>query len=63
MMVKVRYNHSYPIGGRYHEWHNYDKSEVVDVDEFTTKALQTAIDEKEGSGNNAIISCKPVMEE
>ena len=62
MMVSVTYNHSYPLHNRYHEWHNYDKTEVVDVTDFTTKALQDAINKKDPHGNNKIISCKPVME-
>lgn len=62
MMVRVTYNHSYPVGRG--EWHNYNKEEAVDVEEFTVKAIQEAIDKHENDvGNNSIIKCMPIMEE
>jgi len=63
MMIRVKYNHSYPIGGRHHEWHNYDKTETVEVKEFDMKSIQSAINKIENDvGNNSIISCMPVKE-
>lgn len=64
MMIRVKYNHSYPIHNRYHEWHNYDKTETIEVDNFDMKSIQDAINKLEDDiGNNSIISCMPVMEE
>jgi hypothetical protein len=59
MKVKVTYNHSYPLFNREHEWHNFDKSAIVDVAAFTDIAIQEAIDKKEGSGDNTILKCMP----
>ena len=62
MMVKVTYNHCYPLNNRHHEWHNYNKTEAFDIDSFTVKAIQEAIDKHEGdSSRNKIINCTPVM--
>lgn len=62
MMIRVTYNHSYPIHNRTHDWHNFDKTETVEVDEFDMKSIQDAINEID-NGNNSIISCMPVNEE
>ncbi len=58
IMVKVRYNVSYPIGKG--EWHNYDKEQTVDVKEFTTSAITKALKESD-SHNVSILSCNPVV--